>query len=155
MGLLREVDELQWDVRKVVEGVMGTMHRRRRRSTTSSSSPELRSGAAAVLCARSSSWVYIGTRESGGAGFLRLGGKCRAGGGRNRAAGEVAALAVGGVSWRQESGSGPRVRARRGQGAGQVALGGLPRVNLAMDARWTRSTGGVRASGGAAEGTRL
>ena len=128
MGLLREVDELQWDVRKVVEGVMGTMRRRRRQSTTSSNSPELRSRVAAVSRARSSSWVYIGTRESGGAGFLRLGGKCGAGGSRNRAAGEVAALAVVG------------------------GLGGLPRVHLAADVPWTRSTGGVRASGGVAEG---
>ena len=58
VGLLRDVDELQWDVRKVVEGVMGTMRRRRRQSTTSSSSPELRSVAAAVSRARKPSWVY-------------------------------------------------------------------------------------------------
>jgi len=30
-------------------------------------------------------------------------------------------------------------------------LGGLPRVHLAADAPWTRSTGGVRVSGGEAE----
>ena len=30
-------------------------------------------------------------------------------------------------------------------------LGGLPRVHLAIDAPWTMSTGGVRASGGEAE----
>ena len=152
MRLLREVDELQWDVRKVVEGVMGTMRRRRRRSTTSSSSPELRSGAAAVSRAKSSSWVYIGTRESGGAGFLRLGGKCGAGGGRNRAAGEVAALAVAeGVvaAWGGVGDACLREEGPRGRPGG---LGGLPRVHLAADAPWTRSTGGVRASGGVAEG---
>ena len=30
-------------------------------------------------------------------------------------------------------------------------LGGLPRVHLAADAPWTKSTGGVRARGGEAE----
>ena len=56
--------------------------------------------------------------------FTSPGRKCAAGEGRSRPAGERAALAAGGVSWRRESGSGPCVRARRVQGAGQVALDG-------------------------------
>ena len=47
-----------------------------------------------------------------------------AGGGRNRAAGEVAELAGGGVSWRRFPASRTRVRMGRSQGAGQVALAG-------------------------------
>ena len=52
-------------------------------------------------------------------------------------------VAVGERAWAACSCEGPRGR--------PGGLGGLPRVHLAADAPWTRSTGGVRASGGEAE----
>ena len=61
--------------------------------------------------------VYIGAKVRGGASLLRLGGNAWLG-----KAGEVAALGSWRVEWRPERASGPRVRARRGQGAGRVAL---------------------------------
>ena len=131
---------------------MGTMRRRRRRSTTSSSSPELRSGAAAVSRAKSSSWVYIGTRESGGAGFSSPWRQIRGWGGRNRAAGEVAALAVVEGVVAARGGVGDACLREEGTRGWPGGLGGLPLVHLAADAPWMRSSGAVRASGGAAEG---
>ena len=44
-----------------------------------------------------------------------------------------------------------RVPARGGAKGRPGGLGGLPRVRMAKDAPWMRSTGGVRASGGEAE----
>jgi hypothetical protein len=81
----------------------------------------------------SSGGLYRRGRERGGE-FTSPGRKYTAGEGRSRPAGERAALAAGGVSWRRESGFGPRVRARRGQGAGQVALEG----SLGSTWPWTR-----------------
>ena len=85
-----------------------------------------------------------GVVEQGGGGFAheeavlglyRHGRECRrlvsspgrqilTGGGRNRAAGEVAALAGGGVSWRRFLASRTLVCSGRSQGVGQVALAG-------------------------------
>ena len=94
----------------------GTGHRRQWRRRRSRRGSVLTRGA-------SSGGLYRRGRERGGE-FTSPGRKYAAGEGRSRPAGERAALAAGGVSWRRESGSGPHVRARRGQGAGQVALEG-------------------------------
>ena len=96
---------------------------------------------------RRPSWVYIGTGESGGAGFFawEANAGLRAVGTRwparwrrwrGRRGVVVARGDVGDACLREE-----RPRGRPG------GLGGLPRVHLAADAPWTRSTGGVRAGG--------
>jgi len=69
------------------------MHRRRRLSTESPSSLELLSGAAAGSAREEAGLAFLGVGVSLEAGFLRLGGKCRAGGVRNRDSGSPAALA--------------------------------------------------------------
>jgi len=75
---------------------------------------------------RTGSGVLIGVGVSVGASLLRLGGNARPGKVRIGAAGEVAALAGGGVSWQRFQASRTRVRTGRSQGAGRVALAGFP-----------------------------
>ena len=79
--------------------------------------------------------LYRHGRVRGGE-FTSPGRKRAAGGGQSWPAGERAALAAGGVSWRQGSGYGPRVRARRGKGAGQVGLEG------SLRSTWSRTRRG-------------
>ena len=75
-----------------------------------------------------SSWVRNVVTGGGRFGPRRLGGE---------RAEEAAALRRPGVSWRLGKGSGTRVRARRCQGAGQVALRGFP------GSIWPRARGGL------------
>ena len=95
-----------------------------------------RSRRGGVRARRTGSGGLYRRRRERGCEFTLLGRKCAAGGGRSRPAGERAALAAGGVSWWRESGSGPRVCARRGQGAGQVALEG------SLGSTWPRTCRG-------------
>ena len=106
----------------------GVEHRRRWRRRRSR-------GGGVLVRGASSGGLYRCGRERG-CEFTSLWRKCAAGEGRSRPAGELAALAAGGVSWRRESEFGPHVRARRGQGAGQVALEGF------LGSSWPRTRRG-------------
>jgi len=93
-------------------------------------------------------WLH-GLYRCGGdcrGGFVSPGRQCAAGGGQNQAAGEVAALAGGGVSWRRFPASRTRVRTGRSQGAGQVALAG----SLGSTWPWTHRGRGPPAAYGRA-----
>ena len=87
------------------------------------------------------SWAKLLAPGGGRSGLGRLDGEVAEGAAADCMAGGVAARGgVGDACLREE---GPRSR--------PGGLGGLPRVHLAADASWTRSTGDVRASGGKAE----
>jgi hypothetical protein len=99
-------------------------------------------GAVEGVCphARTGSRVFIGVGASVGANLLRLGRNTWPRKVETGAAGEVVVLGSWRPAWRLERASGPCPREERPRGR-TGGTGGVPRIHLAVDESWTRSTG--------------
>ena len=96
-----------------------------------------RSGGRGVSAREDWLWVFI---ASVGASLLHLGGNARTEKAGIGLAGEITALGSWWPAWRLERASGPCPREMRPRGR-TGGTGGVPRIHLAADESWTRSTG--------------